>query len=377
MEAKEDVVASDAVSAKGGKRRPAKRKQSKRDRLMARKRLSPDAVEVRIRGIPKDTDRSDFSRTLTSLADPEKGVYGPFMYDQERRPYKDEANSDGLYVQAYGLFRNKDEFDNYSRLYNGKEIAPGFILQLEMTDASKRFKRGLQELDDIDPEIHRQVAPLSRKEMEARVEGKYEKITDLSKAVIEKYTTTSRRVEYHTGVELPKELCDEALEKLEKNAWPALSDRSGQNAENYLVLARKPSAKRAKPEYSGLLEVIEKFIKWIQPDFPCTHIAVTKNFLGSPHTDRSDVTFQYAIGLGEYDGGALVVEDDSDLMLLHAVDTKNKVAKVDGRCVHWVRKFTGRVRYSLIFYCTVPEFKTPLEKSIYPDFKPAGLGTSC
>ena len=31
-----------------------------------------------------------------------------------------------------------------------------------------------------------------------------------------------------------------------------------------------------------------------------THIAVTKNFRGSPHMDHQDISYQYAIALGMY-----------------------------------------------------------------------------
>jgi hypothetical protein len=37
------------------------------------------------------------------------------------------------------------------------------------------------------------------------------------------------------------------------------------------------------------------------------------------------------------------------------VDTRGRIAKVDGRRVHWVRTFFGGTRYSLIFYNTTEE----------------------
>ena len=39
-------------------------------------------------------------------------------------------------------------------------------------------------------------------------------------------------------------------------------------------------------------------------------IAVTKNFVGSPHIDVCDIDTQYGISLGEFSGGALMVEGD-------------------------------------------------------------------
>ena len=37
---------------------------------------------------------------------------------------------------------------------------------------------------------------------------------------------------------------------------------------------------------------------------------------------------------------------------IRVVDTRNRLAEVDGRQVHWVRGFHGGERFSLIFYNT-------------------------
>ena len=87
------------------------------------------------------------------------------------------------------------------------------------------------------------------------------------------------------------------------------------------------------------------------PGFEHSAIALTRNFRGSPHIDTLAVAEQLAVGLGEYEGGELVVEEEGGDALA-VVETRNAVARVDGRRVHWVRAFSGGDRFSLIFYCT-------------------------
>ena len=82
------------------------------------------------------------------------------------------------------------------------------------------------------------------------------------------------------------------------------------------------------------------------------HIAVTKNFTGSPHIDTLNVAPFYGLSLGDFTGGQLCVEV-SPIEVAH-IDTHNKIAKVDGRFPHWVADHTG-TRYSLIYYITSGE----------------------
>ena len=52
------------------------------------------------------------------------------------------------------------------------------------------------------------------------------------------------------------------------------------------------------------------------------------------------------------------------------LDTRDRMARVDGRFVHWVRGYEG-TRYSLIFFSTAPESATP--KAVpFADFVPSG-----
>ena len=54
------------------------------------------------------------------------------------------------------------------------------------------------------------------------------------------------------------------------------------------------------------------------------------------------------------------------------METKDRVARVDGRFVHWVRGYGEGVRYSLIFFATDSARAVPATVSVYPDFVPKG-----
>ena len=67
---------------------------------------------------------------------------------------------------------------------------------------------------------------------------------------------------------------------------------------------------------------------------------------------RYDVGPQYALSLGEFSGGALMVEAGPKEVC--AVDTHGRLAKVDGRFPHWVDAWTGE-RFSIIWFKTTGE----------------------
>ena len=62
-------------------------------------------------------------------------------------------------------------------------------------------------------------------------------------------------------------------------------------------------------------------------------------------------------GMGENEHGESVE-------FVNVVETRNRIIKVDGRNVHWVRTWKGGAdRYSLIFYDTTKRHQTPIIQS--------------
>eukprot|EP00978_Attheya_sp_CCMP212_P018993 scaffold52644_cov56-Attheya_sp.AAC.3 len=114
----------------------------------------------------------------------------------------------------------------------------------------------------------------------------------------------------------------------------------------------------------------------------CTEIAVTYGFRGSPHLDKQNCGPFYGLSMGNFSHGGICVESSARVVVV--VDTKHKLAKIDGRCVHWVAPYDNDddepktenetktnddghtaaakqpvERYSLIYYETGNDFVTP------------------
>eukprot|EP00931_Biecheleriopsis_adriatica_P034579 TRINITY_DN19955_c0_g1_i1.p1 TRINITY_DN19955_c0_g1~~TRINITY_DN19955_c0_g1_i1.p1 ORF type:complete len:272 (-),score=40.90 TRINITY_DN19955_c0_g1_i1:57-872(-) len=97
-----------------------------------------------------------------------------------------------------------------------------------------------------------------------------------------------------------------------------------------------------------LWRTMRRLVKVIDPSFTFTSMQVNRNFVGKPHRDKKDRSYQYALSLGEFSGGALVAETDDPEQLVE-LETKGRLTKCDGRRAHWVSPYTG-TRYSLIMY---------------------------
>lgn len=119
-------------------------------------------------------------------------------------------------------------------------------------------------------------------------------------------------------------------------------------------------------DYGDLRAACAELMTWAAPGWYYSGVAVTKNFVASPHIDERDCTTQFAVSLGDFDGGELCVEADSQVgahstdQCVAVVNTRGRVARVDGRRVHWVRTFAGGDRFSLIFYDTTDRQRTPV-----------------
>ena len=130
-------------------------------------------------------------------------------------------------------------------------------------------------------------------------------------------------------------------------------------------------------------------------------VAITRGFRGSPHVDARDTSHQHVLALGDFaEGGALCVEEvaeevacadesgdagdtpgrsggdgaarekkrdgdekDEDAARRRRfvptgrvlrVNVRNRVARIDGRNVHWVEGWSGE-RFSVVFFCTTKE----------------------
>ena len=182
------------------------------------------------------------------------------------------------------------------------------------------------------------------------------------------------------GAPIPDEICTSLRAALEGARWPTQSDRPKVASASYLVLERPPSGAptesagarrgRAKRERHGALwDAVAAWMAHVDPGFEYTGVALSRDFRGSPHVDTYDISYQWAISLGDFQGGELCVESGADEVSV--VTTRNRAAKVDGRYPHWVAPWVGAQRYSAIVYKTRGE-GTPQGPAVYPA-KPACL----
>eukprot|EP00930_Biecheleria_cincta_P006170 TRINITY_DN107147_c0_g1_i1.p1 TRINITY_DN107147_c0_g1~~TRINITY_DN107147_c0_g1_i1.p1 ORF type:complete len:446 (-),score=56.95 TRINITY_DN107147_c0_g1_i1:70-1407(-) len=182
---------------------------------------------------------------------------------------------------------------------------------------------------------------------------------------------------------IPPEVVSKLLNELRQLEWPKKRHRAKTvEAERYLVIWRDPGP---RDPFKKLFDVIENDLLGQHEALkaiPWTHVAVTKNFVGSPHRDEQDQTWQLVCSLGDFEpgedgegGGELCIEgpatsstdalslyaDDNPgrkefqtcpLRTLYVINTKNKLMRVDGRFMHFVRRVrdTTTDRFSLVFY---------------------------
>ena len=188
----------------------------------------------------------------------------------------------------------------------------------------------------------------------------------------------SRKTVYVEGAEVPEPLRLLLLEEL--RAWradqkPGSRERPTIKAKAYTILtspaqfqAGSTKALRAVAKlrrHARLWELAVEAMKGVDPAFAAafTALAVTSQFVGSPHIDKRNVGPFYGLALGDFaDGpaktGGICVEASARIVCY--VDTANRLGKIDGRNPHWVAPYdAGRERFSLIYYQTAGPREPP------------------
>lgn len=135
-------------------------------------------------------------------------------------------------------------------------------------------------------------------------------------------------------------------------------------AENYMILckplfdSRSHHAAKAVcklKKYQALWDLAFEAMNSIDPIFATqyTAVAITHNFIGSPHIDKQNCGPFYGFAVGDFEEGTGNVMVECSPRIIAAVNTKNRMAKVDGRFPHWVGPYGSETnRYSLIYYRT-------------------------
>ena len=271
-------------------------------------------------------------------------------------------------------------------------LSPADDNVLTETETTTNTKKKLSACDRDANDLRSQLEPISTPQLRKRLhrtfgisfddsdENAYDRELIMQKLLIcyeNKEDTSLRSIRYERGVSIDPKLLSDLLTEMERIPWPRTTrERPKILAEGYVILQRPPSSSsspseenikmttkannKAKNEakklqrFNGIwtkaIEAIESIDKSFAKQF--TALAVTKNFQGSAHIDTLNIAPFYGISLGNFTGGKLCVECSPTLVA--EIDTKGKLAKVDGRFVHWVSDHEG-TRYSLIYYVTSGE----------------------
>ena len=163
-----------------------------------------------------------------------------------------------------------------------------------------------------------------------------------------KHSRPQRRV---LGVPVPPGSTDALTKYLRAcTLWPPPDkQRKGVSAGHYLTVRRQHP-----PEHDAIWNLCRDLISKVVPHAVYSALAVTKDFVGSPHIDNHDQTFQHVIAFGDFEGGMLCAESDEDGTETLAIDVRNRFGRIDGRAVHWVSGWKGE-RYSVVYYSTAKE----------------------
>ena len=189
---------------------------------------------------------------------------------------------------------------------------------------------------------------------------------------------TTRLVRRERGRALPAGRVDELLAALRDMDWKT-HVRPGVRAAGYCVVTRPPPLPPPHPR-ADPSKPADAAARWGAKDprvvrrrvwelaaallrdaigrpWDYTALALTKDFAGSPHVDRNDIAPQFALSLGAFDAadgaaGALCVEEGPFHVCM--IDTRGRLARVDGRFPHWVAGYAGE-RYSVIWYRSAGE----------------------
>jgi len=273
-------------------------------------------------------------------------------------------------------------------------LATSFDTDVELrltlkTPAGEEDDQKLSAADRDATQIASQLEPLSTPQLRRRLELTFGISTaperDGRDFVMERlvacYEKQPREVRHERGTLVRPELLEEIVTAVRATPWPTTTrERPKVAAEGYFIL-QKPNGEILKPEspkarleaakverHRWVWELAIQAIEERDPSFAAkfTALAVTRNFNGSPHIDTLNVAPFYGLSVGAYTegGGQLCVECSATVVA--AVDTRGRLARIDGRFPHWVSPYVGE-RYSFIYYQTWGE-GTPQTTAVFePD----------
>jgi len=123
-------------------------------------------------------------------------------------------------------------------------------------------------------------------------------------------------------------------------SW-AHKDENGNNGNREVRLSSRTTQKKYQKIYELACSL---------PDFEFTTIQFNKNYQCKKHIDKNNIGISRIIGLGDYEGGELLIYYDGEDEEPKSIDIKNKFFEFDGsKYYHETAPFTGE-RHTLVYY---------------------------
>ena len=193
-----------------------------------------------------------------------------------------------------------------------------------------------------------------------------EEASDKNNTQVYNVDDNGRAVVHVSGVRADQSICDRVLDAM-KELWSTAPigsrERPSIRAEDYMILCsptmfEATSQKAAKAacklkKYQALWDLAYEAMHSVDPVYASqyTAVAVTHNFVGSPHLDKQNTGPFYGFAVGSFEEGSGCIMVECSARVTAAINTKNRFGKCDGRFPHWVAPYDGD-RYSLIYYRT-------------------------
>lgn len=281
---------------------------------------------------------------------------------------------------------NNDLYQENDKIYH-QTLSPPFHLQLmalstcQLKQKWKRYNTQQQNTEDDQNALDTLPTPPSHSSKVNRVWQH----AALAYTVTRTLRTMPPQTQDIDGVPLDDSLTQPLLQALRTcTLWPPRDQqRTGIQAGRYLTLRRPRAHHQSSDEHTTLWNLCRAVWDSVvgrgnngNYDHDYTALAITHNVQGSPHTDRHDTTFQHVVALGDFTGGHLCVHqvddgvddgrDTNTIYRITRINVHNRLARLDGRHVHWVDAWQGTERYSVVFYSTSSVHATkPAPQSVH------------
>ena len=313
---------------------------------------------------------------ITSTSVPSDSVAVEMMTDASTK--EESKSSKSNTTQAKVTFASMEEQRRVIEAYDGLAVpmTHGYHYY-RFSDAAACLPKN--EISAESPPLHLQLIALPTKELNRRCNQMISETNcqDSSRNKDKKQKGSSKRCRVHKhalqchqlchhfnnhsrpeqqvlGIPVPPGSTDDLLQYLRTcTLWPpAERQRKAVSAGNYLTVRKQHPS-----EHDEIWNLCRDLIITVVPDAVYSALAITKFFVGSPHIDAHDTTFQHVIAIGDFEGGMLCTEADNDGTETVAINVRNRFGRIDGRNVHWVSGWKGE-RYSVVYYSTAKEDHT-------------------